>query len=69
MKLAKITQRSKSGMTKAFECGCGKEEVLGSYVFAHWNDVLYHNCECGRRNKLRSGVVWTPEKAPRKKAR
>jgi len=65
-RLAKITQRSVSGMTQKFKCACGKVHALGSYVCAHWNEKLQHTCECGRVNLVQSGVVLTKDKAPNK---
>jgi transcription elongation factor Elf1 len=66
-RLAKITARTKSGMTKSFACACGKVHVLGVYVFAHYNDALVHTCEkCGRKNIIKSGVAQTPHAAPSK---
>jgi hypothetical protein len=67
-KFAKITQRTpKEKLTQAFECACGKEERLGVYVFAHYQDKLLHTCDCGRVNVIQNGVVLTPVKAPKKK--
>jgi len=64
-KLAKITERSPKGMTRRFKCACGKEHLLSFFVFAHWDAKLQHTCEeCGRVNKVQSGVVMTPTKAP-----
>lgn len=60
--LAQITERGVSGMARRFKCACGKEHLLGAYVAAHWNELLTHSCECGRKNYVRGGVVETPAK-------
>jgi len=60
--LAKITERTVSGAAKRFQCGCGAQHTLASYVYAHWQEKLWHHCECGRRNIVQNGVVQTPNK-------
>jgi len=60
--LAKITERTVSGMSRRFECACGREHLLGVYVAAHYHEKLWHSCECGRKNLVQSGVVLTQNK-------
>lgn len=68
MKLAEIVERTpEKGLTKSYRCACGAVRTFGVYVFAHWNDALRETCACGRVNHIRSGVVRTPEKSPKKK--
>lgn len=46
-------------ITRGYTCPhCGAAHTFDAYVFAHWNDVLVHQCpSCKRKNKLRCGKV------------
>lgn len=61
--LAVITERTKTGLTKKYRCACGADREFGVYVYAHWSDALVETCDCGRQNRIKNGVVQTPEKA------
>lgn len=60
-KIAEITKRTSKGSSQRFKCACGKEHLLSSYVFAHWDERLVHTCSCGRKNIVQRGVVKTPK--------
>jgi hypothetical protein len=61
-KTAEIVERTQKGTSLRFKCACGRVHRLGVYVFAHYHERLFHVCECGRRNIVKSGVVETPVK-------
>jgi predicted amidophosphoribosyltransferase len=38
-------------------CKCGKEHMWPSYVFAHYHELLTHECGCGIKTILQDGKV------------
>jgi hypothetical protein len=45
-------------LPKGYTCACGMEHKYPSYVYAHWREVLTHECDkCGRKNKTVCGVA------------
>ena len=42
---------------KPWECECGEEHELGTYVVAHWDVKLIHTCDCKRKHSLQSGCL------------
>jgi transcription elongation factor Elf1 len=65
-KTAEIVERTPTRMPQKFRCACSRLHVLSTYVFAHFHETLFHTCDCGRKNIIKSGVVQTPIKAPKK---
>lgn len=51
---------------KSYTCACGAVNQFAIYVFAHWNDLLIHTCDCGRKNEIVRGVA-SISKAPKAK--
>lgn len=49
--------RDANGVQRGFRCSCGKEYMFNSWVYAHWNDEVHMNCECGKRYYIISGDV------------
>lgn len=52
----------KEKLPKGFKCECGKEHEFSVWVYAHWDDVVWNRCECGRQNTIQAGVVIKSEK-------
>jgi hypothetical protein len=50
-------------LPKGYTCACGKEHRFPSYVYAHWDMLLTHTCECGRENEMVRGIVRIQELA------
>jgi len=52
---------------KGYKCECGKFNEFHAWVYAHWNELITHHCECGRKNYLCEGDVartMKPRKQP-----
>lgn len=45
-------------LPRSYKCpACGQENEFTGWVFAHWNEKLTHQCECGATNDIKSGVL------------
>jgi hypothetical protein len=43
-------------LPKGFKCkSCGTFHEFSMWVYAHWRDILTHNCECGATHSIRIG--------------
>ena len=55
-------KKETSDYTKGYTCECGLLNRYPFYVFAHWEDLLTHTCECGREYEIRHGHAKLMEK-------
>jgi len=47
-----------SNLPRGYDCpNCSKTNKFVPYVYAHWNDLLTHTCECGQTHSLLAGEV------------
>lgn len=44
-------------LTKGYTCKCGKFNLFSLWVFAHWDELITHKCECGRTAHIRRGFA------------
>ncbi|VVB52807.1 Uncharacterised protein [uncultured archaeon] len=45
----------KKTLPKSYKCACGKVHVHPAYLYAHWDEIITHTCDCGRKNDLLRG--------------
>lgn len=49
---------TKPNLPKGFTCTqCGKEHEFDAYVYAHWDTLLGHTCDCGAEHGILRGVA------------
>ncbi len=53
---------NKEKLPKRFTCECGKFHEFSVWVYAHWDNVVWNRCECGRQNTIQCGKVVSSEK-------
>ena len=59
---------SKPEMPTGYECAtCGKRHNYPAYVYAHWNEPLTHECECGAKHSVCRGKASPVRKGKAKK--
>ena len=46
-----------------YACKCGKFNKFPPYVYAHWDEELTHECECGKTYTILRGNHWQSRKA------
>lgn len=51
-------------LAKSFTCSCGKEHAFVPYVFAHWDVMLVHTCDCGALHHIRQGIATRAQEVP-----
>ena len=45
-------------LPEGYTCVCGEIHKFPTYVYAHWDDPLIHNCpKCGKPNEIVDGEV------------
>lgn len=47
----------KREIPKTYTCTCGRVHEFAAWVYAHWNILLVHRCECRRVNQLLRGQL------------
>lgn len=51
-----MARKAKKSLAKGFKCECGEWHDFVVYVYAHWDDTLYHKClDCGRQHSIMGG--------------
>jgi transcription elongation factor Elf1 len=55
---------AKKDLPKGFACEtCNKWHDYGMYVYAHWTDILRHQCDnCGAEHSIVKGQAWLKKK-------
>ena len=53
-----MTEHKKLG----YVCDCLVFNEAGMWGAAHWDQVLIHQCQCGRENTIKRGHVLTSKK-------
>lgn len=54
-------------LPKGFTCSkCGKTHEFATYVYAHWDALLTHTCDCGQVHEIIRGRAF-PKRARKKR--
>lgn len=55
-------------LAKGYDCSeCGKFNRYPSYVYAHWDDRLTHECECGAKHDIIRGRAYKQRRTKTKR--